>query len=307
MSGIFTQLSVSTVLVSSLVMFGCSSGGGDSAPAGTSTTYSGLTTPAAVNATNAEALAATSGEAVQRGADSMSSNVLGITMTSNTDEIEALSVSLATAMVTNESSNLPSAYSETGSCGGSLSIPDSQVQAANAGAGPASFTTTFTNYCDVSLGAQYTINGQVNFSFSDIGNLNSGFSMQYINMTVNDGSGPVTINMTVDCSNLSSCTIVSDYVGADGSTYRISEISFSGDATNGYNGSATFYHSSIGSVSITASNVTYGSCGDYPDGGTVDINGTTGSALVTFNNDCTFVISYDDGAGDVGVINGSFI
>ncbi len=307
MSGIFTHLSISTVLVSSLVMYGCSSGSGDSAPGGTSTTYSGLTIPAAVNVTNAEALATSSGEAVQRGADSLSSNVFGIAMSSNTDEIEALSASLATAMASNDAINLPSAYTMNGNCGGNVTIPDSQLESFNAGSGPASFTMTFTEYCDSSVGAQYTINGQVVFNYIDIGNPNSGFTIQYIGVTANDGSGPVTINMTVDCSNLSTCTIVSDYVGADGSTYRVSEMSFYGDATTGINGSATFYHSSIGSVTITASSVTYGSCGVHPDGGTIDVIGTTGSAQAVFNSNCTYVINYDDGAGGVGVINGSFI
>jgi hypothetical protein len=126
-------------------------------------------------------------------------------------------------------------------------------------------------------------------------------------VTVNDGSGPITINMTVDCSNQSACTIVSDYVGDDGSTYRIADISFSGDATNGFYGSAKFYHPDHGSVSISAVGVTYGSCGVFPDGGSVTASGTTGTAEIIFNNDCTYIINYDDGAGDAGVINGSFI
>jgi hypothetical protein len=53
--------------------------------------------------------------------------------------------------------------------------------------------------------------------------------------------------------------------------------------------------------------MTYGNCGGFPDGGSVSTTGITGSAEILFNNDCSYVINYDDGAGDVGVINGSFI
>ena len=113
--------------------------------------------------------------------------------------------------------------------------------------------------------------------------------------------------MTVDCSDTTTCTIVSDYVGGDGGIYRVADFSFAGDASTGFSGSATFYHPAHGSVSITASNVTYGSCGSFPDGGTITANGLTGTAQIIFNGDCSYAITYDDGTGDTGVINGSFI
>jgi hypothetical protein len=166
---------------------------------------------------------------------------------------------------------------------------------------------TFLSYCDASVGAQYSIDGQVVFNYNDIADSNSGFSLQYNGVTVNDGSQTITLNMSVECSNGSTCTIVSDYVGNDGRTYRIADISLTGDATTGFSGSATFFHPDHGSVSITASSVTYGGCGNFPDGGSVTASGTTGTAQIDFNNDCTYIINYDDSASDTGVINGSFI
>jgi hypothetical protein len=167
---------------------------------------------------------------------------------------------------------------------------------------------SFINYCDGSVGGQYTINGKAMFNYVDRSNLNAGFSIQYQDFTLNDGSGPITINMTVDCSDTSNCSIVSDYIGGDGGIYRVADFSFNGDATTGFSGSATFYHPGHGSVTITASDVTYGGCGGYPDGGSVTANGVTGSsAQIVFNSDCSYSIDYDDGAGNTGVINGSFI
>jgi len=304
-----SRLSIISVLLVSLALFGCGSSGGGNSSTGPAAaiTYSGVSVATAIDAANAEDLTTTSGEAVLQGADSSSSNVFGVAITDNSGDIETLSANLASAMASISSPNLPTGFDMNGSCGGSVSIPDSQLNAFNATSGPVSFTMTFTRYCDLSVGAQYTIDGQVVFNYDDIANNNSGFSLQYNGVTINDGSGPVTINMTVDCSNQSTCTIVSDYVGNDGSIYRISDISFTGDATTGFNGSATFFHPGYGSVSITASSVTYGSCGNFPDGGSIMASGTTGTAQIVFNSNCTYTIDYDDGAGDAGVINGSFI
>jgi hypothetical protein len=309
MPNINSRLSITSVLLATLTFVGCgSSGGGDSSSGPTAAiTYSGVSVATAINAANAEDLTTTSGEAVRQGADASSSRVFGIVITDNSDDIETLSVSLASAMASMSSPNLPAGFDMNGSCGGRVTIPDEQLNAFNATSGPVSFTMTFTRYCDLSVGAQYTIDGQVVFNYEDIADNNSGFSLQYNGVTINDGSGPVTINMTVDCSNQSTCTIVSDFVGNDGGIYRISDISFTGDATTGFNGSATFFHPGYGSVSITASSVTYGSCGNFPDGGSIMASGTTGTAQIVFNSNCTYIIDYDDGSGDTGVINGSFL
>ena len=298
MSGFISKLSMGSILFSSLALFGCSSGGGDSAAgASGSVSYAGLSSPTAVNATNAEALTTAGGESIQHGADSSDLEALSANMAS----------AIASAMASAGSPALPTAYTEIGSCGGSVSIPDNQVNFNSAPSGPVTFNMTFTNYCDVSLGAQYLMNGQVVFSFVDISNPAAGFIIDYDGFTINDGSGPITINLTVDCSNFNTCSIISDYIGSDGGIYRVADFSFTGDASTGFNGSATFYHPGHGSVTITASNVTYGSCGGFPHGGSVTANGITGSAQIVFVSDCSYVINYNDGASDIGVINGSFI
>ena len=203
MSDMISRLSITPVLLASLTLFGCgSSGGGDSSSGPTAAiTYSGASVATAIDAANAEELTTTAGEAVKQGADSSSSNVIGVVITDNSDDIETLSASLASAMASMSSPNLPTGLVMNGSCGGSVSIPDEQLTAFNAESGPVSFTMTYTSYCDASVGAQYTIDGQVVFNYDDIADLNSGFSLQYNGVTVNDGSGPITINMTVDCSN----------------------------------------------------------------------------------------------------------
>ena len=308
MSGLISKLSIGSILFSSLALSGCGGGGSDSAAnASGSVSYAGLSSPSAVNASNAEPLTTAGGESVQHGADSSSSRVFGVQISASSIDLEVLSAKLASAMASTGSPDMPVAYAISGSCGGSVNIPDDQVNAYSATSGPVTFSMNFINYCDGSVGTEFLMNGQVSFSYVDIANPAAGFTIDYDGFTINDGTGPITINMTVDCSDTTTCTIVSDYVGGDGGIYRVADFSFAGDASTGFSGSATFYHPAHGSVSITASNVTYGSCGSFPDGGTITANGLTGTAQIVFNGDCSYAITYNDGAGDTGVINGSFI
>ena len=108
--------------------------------------------------------------------------------------------------------------------------------------------------------------------------------------------------MTMICTDAFSCTYNSDFVGTDGTTHRIADFNIFGNATDGFNGTATFYHGTFGSVSITATGITYGSCGTYPDGGSVAFDSTDGSSgTIIFNADCSV-----SGTWDNGVTVGSF-
>ena len=312
MTKLILRFSNVSILVALFAMIGCSSsgGGGDSAPGSSSAVnYSGVSLPSAINAANAESVTTAAGEAVQQGANTLSSpRPLGVDTAGSSDMIVDLSTNLASAMASSGSVNLPSGISMNGSCGGRVDIPDSQVNDFSATSGPVSFTMTFFQYCDASVGGQYTIDGQVSFNYLDIADPNSGFTIDYNGVTVDDGSGPITINMTIDCSDMLTCTLASDYVGNDGTTiYRVADIDFTGNETTGFNGTAKFYHPGHGSVTITATGVTFGNCGSFPDGGSVSATGTPGSAQIDFNGDCTYSIAYDDGAGNAGIIDGSFI
>jgi len=107
------------------------------------------------------------------------------------------------------------------------------------------------------------------------------------------------LNLTVDCpTGATSCSFSAEYTGADGVTHRVSEFNFSGNASFGFNGTATFFHGTYGGTRITATNITYGACGTYPDGGTIAFSSSDGSSgTVTFNSNCTISGTWSNSAG----------
>jgi hypothetical protein len=293
---------------------GCSSSSNDAAPAtgnttgGTTVTYTGATTPAAVDASNAEDLATNAGEAVQQAADATSANVLGIEISGPGINLDALTVMLAESVFPGNRINLPSAFTLDGSCGGTATIPDSQLSSYTASSGPVTYTTTYTDYCQsLNNNSTYVINGIVSFTYADRANLDAGYTVVYDNVTAAFNGETTTVNMTYECSSLSNCTIISDYISSDGKTHRISGASnISGNATSGYNGTMTFYHATYGSVNVSATVVTYGGCGVFPNGGSITVTGVSGTATITFGSSCDYTIDWNDGSGS-GTITGSFI
>lgn len=291
---IFTSFPFSSALL--LVAFfitGCSSGGGGAAAPVTS--YTGSTSPAAIDTDNAETIGKASGEAIQI-ANSSIGLPLGISIDSNTSdnltEINNIIISNLDILT------LPSAVdisAELCSSGTASSTDPGNVQS-----GPVDITVTFSNcaliYSDI------TISGTAKMHFDDIANTNAGFSITYTNFKVTDANGTTTINMSMVCTSGSACVFNSDFVGSDGLTHRVSNFSFYGSASTEYNGSATFYHGTFGSVSITATNITYGSCGTYPDGGDISFSSSNGSSgTIIFASDCSV-----SGTWNNGVTTGSF-
>ena len=291
---IFTSFPFSSALL--LVAFfitGCSSGGGGAAAPVTS--YTGSTTPAAIDADNAETIGKASGEAIQI-ANSSTGLPVGITIddgiVANLTEINNIIISHIDILTLPVGVDISANLCSTGTA--------SSTDPGNVQSGPVDITVTFSNcaliYSDI------TISGTAKMHFDDSANTNAGFSITYTNFKVTDANGTTTINMSMVCTSGSACVFNSDYVSADGTTHRVSNFSFYGSASTGYNGTATFYHGTFGSVSITATNITYGSCGTYPDGGDISFSSSNGSSgTIIFASDCSV-----SGTWNNGVTTGSF-
>ena len=291
---IFTSFPFSSALL--LVAFfitGCSSGGGGAAAPVTS--YTGSTTPAAIDADNAETIGKASGEAIQI-ANSSTGLPVGISIDNNTSdnltEINNIIISNLDILTLPSAVDISAQVCSSGTA--------SSTDPGNVTSGPLDITVTFSNcafiYSDI------TISGTAKMHFDDTANRNMDFSITYTNFKVTDPNGTTTINMSMVCTSGSACVFNSDFVGSDGLTHRVSNFSFYGSASTEYNGSATFYHGTFGSVSITATNITYGSCSTYPDGGSVAFDSTDGSSgTIIFNADCSV-----SGTWDNGVTSGSF-
>jgi hypothetical protein len=296
-------LIVSTLLFSSSLMItGCTSSGGGGSSGSGGITYSGPTTPAAINSTSAEPLATTAGEAVKNAG---TSSTLPTFASIGSAEPGPVAQDILNIFKNSQTLNLPAGYTINGSCGGSLTIPDS---AYNTTSGPVTTTMTFSNFCDAASFSTsgYTMNGSVDIHIDDVASFTS-FTMTFKNFTVKDSNGNVieTFNATVTCDT-TSCHVTSDFTGSDGKVHRVGDVSMTGDETSGFNGAMTLYHDTYGVVSVTVTNVTYGSCGNFPDGGSIDIASTNGSsASITFNSDCTYSGTYDTGTSS-GTFSGTF-
>ena len=287
----FKHTSSSVILLSAFLISSCSSGGGDGGGA-TGVSFDGNTSPAAIDANNAEAIGTAAGEAIQIA--NASTGLPGtIAINDNLTEINNAIISQLDVFMLPAGIDISSQTCSPGSGTASTTDPGS------AQSGPVDITITFNN-CELT-GTAMTITGTALMHINDINNIDLGFSITYTNFKVTDINGTTTINMSMVCTSASTCTFNSDFMGTDGTIHRVSEFSIYGNATDGFNGSATFYHGLFGSVDITASNITYGNCGSYPDNGMITFDSTDGtSGTITFASDCSVTGTWSDGVVTVG-------
>jgi len=292
----FRTFIATLLLGASLALAGCGGGGGGSSPP----TYKGNTAVAKVDATNAEALGTASGEATQQAGSGSNLPIFASISSTGATDLEALSQKIIAQIRDWPLADLPTSFSLAGSCGGSVNGSDSALPAS----GPYSITINYNNYCDSTIDATLAFTGKVIFTVADVNDFGV-FSMQFINFKVTFNGETTTLNATMSCTDFS-CTIFSDFKSSTGDVHRVADISISGDASNGFNGSMTFYHVDYGYVTVTVTGVTFGNCGAFPDGGSVRFDGVSGSTgSIIFASDCSYTGTYDDGAGGTGGFSGS--
>ena len=188
---------------------------------------------------------------------------------------------------------------ETGTnefCGGSVTVPDNIDPNSSL-----NFTMTFNNLCFDDGIIALVMSGTLTFTETA-----TEFSITFANFSVNIDGTQETFSGSFTCdTSLFNCTISTDFAGSDGNIYKISNVDISGDAIYGYYISADFYHHALGMVSISTSvGVTYGSCGIYPDGGTITLMSTGGSYMsVMYNPNCTYTVEGFDGSSAFGPVD----
>ncbi|MDI9245658.1 hypothetical protein [Marinobacter sp. CHS3-4] len=271
-----------------LTLVGCgggSSGGGGGGSGSEGATFSGNTSPAEIDQDNAEDIGLAAGESVDKASASggLPSSPLGVRVSGPIDMDELNDIVLQTG----QQLSMPSGVLVEDVC--------SSGTADVSGLSNASRTTITYNNC-VLDGTAVTVDGSAVIEYENVNDPTAGFSITYNNFTVTDpNSGTQTINAVLVCSD-TGCTYNSDFVGQDGVTHRVTDFSVTGDRDNGFNGSATFFHGTHGSVTITISNLTYGSCGTVPDSGSISFSGTNGtSGTINFNGDCTVTGTWNNG------------
>ena len=309
------------LLGAALMLVACGGGGGG----GNSViplSYTGNTDPAAIDGANAQAVGVSITEGVSQAIDSEttgSSNPFGASLDLNNGN-SALSRKLAEiglqVLHDAQSSNLPVGVTYTSSqlntelvnqgqapvfCGGSISISDALLNGSSE-----SGTISFSDLCfDMSFidpmeTGNLVINGSMTISVSG-----TTETVTFTNMSVSFGGETFTFSGTVVCDTFTlECSTL--FVGSDGETYMASSVSVSGDDVSGYTVNATFSDPVNGVVTVTTTTpITFNCVGGMPDAGVIAFNSSNGSSgTITFNDCTSYTITWDDGLGGSGVING---
>lgn len=181
--------------------------------------------------------------------------------------------------------------------------------------GPDSATTSYTvtvefNHCkssDYGYGYVFEFHGRATLKYQESGNTfveTLNYNDLTVTYTYNNITETYTLNFTETCSgNLDysnySCDTYSDFSGYDSRTYRVEDVSVSGDNSSGYNVYATVYDPDYGHFSITASGVTFCDSG-YPGSGTVTFSDGSQSGSIEFLSCTQYQYTYN------GTTNGPF-
>jgi hypothetical protein len=280
-------------LLASLFIAGCGSSGGGGGTSGLS--YTGLTTAAAIDDTNASEIAANAYSSGNRG---MVFGAIGSAAVNGPDlqpagpgrlllidvvrifqhSLEEIDYSAASQ---NSASALHSASGTIpGACGGqgSYAIQVDDVTGAFSG------SLTFSSYCEEGT----TINGKA--TFSGTVDLDSEqlefFSMHFDSITGTSGSESFTLNGDVDVAvSGGSATMTMDMLIKDNTLDKVYKVEdYHLTVSEGWNyasisASGKFYDPDYGYVTLsTESPLLIYSSGDYPSSGTLVLTGKTGSA-----------------------------
>ncbi|MES9990618.1 MAG: hypothetical protein ABW098_01600 [Candidatus Thiodiazotropha sp.] len=277
-----------------LLLQGCGGGGGDSdgSTGSGDSTYTGTTSEAVIDSSNAKEIATGVASGTQQAvvSDSLSGVAMRPQATPGSKLVEVApriaqwieqfngSLAAKTVNVTAE-------------------ICDAGGQAiANTNDAETQGNITFTN-CAMSdmQGGTIVLDGVVEFSV----NTGADTLSMVFHVTVSYLGETETVNLTLGCSNISSasisCTMTSDFTGIDGRVYRIDDISVSGSEASGFYVDMTFYDPDHGQVDvITSQPLTYGCANGVPGSGMLNLYGGSDTfATVSFDNCSSYTVTVD--------------
>jgi hypothetical protein len=314
-SGFRWAIFLSALLASAMVLTACGGGGGGSG----FPTYTGVATAANIDEDNAGEFGAAAAEAaaysvdMETTGDALSVLPFGVAVAADASSgikqiIRDLSMQLAGLSTGNRligatetltAAQLNDMLGVTWFCGGSVTASgdfDAEFGA---------IAIAFKNLCmdfaalfgDDAEG-KYVING----TFTIENTPDSYTFSSAVTITYPDGTKQ-SMNYMMSCGGeLFACEITSDYVGADGKTYRISDVEVTGNNFIGYNVMARFYHPDHGYVEIAAANLLFECDGWQPSSGSIGYTAANGAGTVTFDGCEGYEWSFNDGET---VISGS--
>jgi hypothetical protein len=294
------------LLAAALVLTACGGGGGGGV---TPLSYTGNTSPAAIDGANAEAVGVSVTEGVSEAISSEGADSVPFAASLNLNNANSVISNKITEisrqiLADAQASNLPvgAAYTsdqlntEAGYyafCGGSVSISDALLNGGTNG------TVSFNDFCIVDplgSGVDMVINGSITISVSG-----TTETVTFTNMTVVYGSETFSFSGTMACSTVSPYECSTLFVGSDGETYKASSVTVTGDDVSGYSVDATFSDPINGVVTVTTiTPITFNCVGSMPDAGVIAFSSSNGSSgTITFIDCLNYSVDYDDGLGTI--------
>ncbi|MDX2463231.1 MAG: hypothetical protein QNK31_01855 [Porticoccus sp.] len=319
MNCLLKRISVFGLLLAVTGLSGCGGGGGSSDGATSGLTYSGSSSPVAINVTNAESLAAATAEGAVEGvsansADSanpfavsisgggtVSANVLAEQMIriANIVQSETVVSGLPIGLVISSGQ-----IGDPNFCGGTVTVPNdfNPIGLINA-------SMTFTNLC-FDDGSDPLMPLVLNGTMV-IAQASTSTTIEFRNLNVTNSAGEsVTVNSSVACdtTGVVTCTAFALYEGSDGAVYKIEDYSVSGNNSAGYQLQAAFYHPTYGRFDITTTTaLTFNCTNGKPDAGTISLTGASGSsATITFTGCNNYSGTWYDGVSS-GMFSDSWL
>ena len=271
-------------LLFSFMLIACGGGGGSDDKDGGSgggVSYSGNTSQATISSSNEQDLALAASLGVVQAQKSGATPAVGVVISSSyiLDQANQL------VNITYQLHNMPlgtDVSSQVCPSGGTANISD--------GASQTNITIVYSScrFDDV------TASGTAVISITD-----TTFSISYTNFAITVDGETTTLNMTVSCNSSGTiCTITSDFIGENGRAYRVTDTTVSGNSSTGYNVSATVYDGEHGSITVTATAVTFNCDNGLPGSGTVTFSDGSTTATVTFNSCTNYTLTIDGVAND---------
>ncbi len=286
-------LYLTAALVAGLVLLGCGGGGGGGSSSGGGMSYTGQTSPAAIDASNAQEIAADAYQGMQTGESMNPFSGLQATMSPSTsgrpvaielfETFENLLIQADVSMPREFSAAAVQSDSDTmnDECGGvntasyTISFDDET--------GVFSGSFSFNNFCSDSayLSGSASFSGVVNLDGGD--ELFNSFTFRFSNLTMSSTGESYTLNGELSFTSTGSTpTVVLDMLVQNNMN---DEIAWLDDYTLSYDGvyvtiSGTFYHYEYGRVAITTEQaLDFGIGQDYPSSGVIVFTGALGSAI----------------------------
>lgn len=287
------------------LLFGCggSGGGGDDSPSYSPVEYNGKTTPASIDDSNKDSIAASARKNVDFYIDTMEESDSASEIMGAGSSVKADLLSIIQATTSSFSSNAPTkqrvvSSTEYGTCGGSYSYTDS--------------TITYSNYCVYGM----TIDGKATVKQSSDGrsvevvyrnftikadNFNYSLNGFYKSTSYGDGSFRNWYNLSVVvdgetftmagdsyCPADDDLSCVNSSYYKDGNTTYKAEIitDFSENSSDGtISGEIKLYHPDYGYVNVVVDKLKVCSSGTY-ESGTITITDNDGSKIVISYSSC---------------------